>query len=460
MPPGRHQPAVLGDDGQAHTRLGPPDAHLRVLVRVAEPGAASDPRLGARVAHGQRRADARPGLADQRGGGRSPAHDDGPYRREVGGVEGRVTQHQGDLGRHAAEGRDLKLGHHAQRVGRPPRSLREVLGAALLEVAGQLRRRAKVRQRGAGHGMAAATPLSPTSHWVMKAIWRPQKTAPFGVPVVPDVKTMAIGRSASLSSGRGRAPGRRRPSSTPPGGRRLHEDGGEPPVRVGRRQLLRGDDDEGLAAREHRGAFGLHQLGVHRRGHGAELGRGDVGDEVLGNRGEQQADDVTLPHAQLGQAHRRLVGHGVELLVAEGQPFVGDEGRRRPEALGRFGRGLGQHASRSLTPGAGRGRARPRCCAGSPTSRRRSCRRRNAGTALPRRRRRTRSWRSTPRGRARGGSGPTGQSVRPGPVEVEALEPQGLGRQRSARCSASLLKSFRTRCSGGISPRVALAKPR
>ena len=40
---------------------------------------------------------------------------------------------------------------------------------------------------------------SPTSHRVMNPIWRPQNTAPFGVPVVPEVNTTAIGRSASLS---------------------------------------------------------------------------------------------------------------------------------------------------------------------------------------------------------------------------------------------------------------------
>ena len=58
---------------------------------------------------------------------------------------------------------------------------------------------------------------SPTSHSVMKPIWRPQNTAPLGVPVVPDVNTMAMGRSSSLTSGAGRAPRRRSPSSTASG---------------------------------------------------------------------------------------------------------------------------------------------------------------------------------------------------------------------------------------------------
>ena len=59
---------------------------------------------------------------------------------------------------------------------------------------------------------------SPTSHWVMKPIWRPQNTAPFGVPVVPDVKTMAMGRSCVGSpAGPGARPGGAGPRARRPG---------------------------------------------------------------------------------------------------------------------------------------------------------------------------------------------------------------------------------------------------
>ena len=204
---------------------------------------------------------------------------------------------------------------------------------------------------------------------------------------------------------------------------------------------------------------------------------------MLGDRGQQEPDDVPLPHAQLGQPHRSLVGQGVELRVAQRQPLVGDEGRGRPEAAGRLGRGLGQHANRPtadddrrgpgadarrhglrhgrVTRGAGRARARPRCCAGSPTCRRRWCRRTSAGTAPPRRRRRRSPSRS--RRHRSGSKRARSHSVNrlgPGPSRSRPSRPSASCASRQARCSASLLKSLSTRCSGDISPRVALAKPR
>ena len=91
---------------------------------------------------------------------------------------------------------------------------------------------------------------SPTSHWVMKPIWRPQNTAPFGVPVVPDVKTMAMGRSSSGASGAGRPPGRRRPSSTAPGiGGGLHEHRRDAPASAAGASCSVVTTTSGLAAR-------------------------------------------------------------------------------------------------------------------------------------------------------------------------------------------------------------------
>ena len=54
----------------------------------------------------------------------------------------------------------------------------------------------------------------PVSVWVMNASWRLQYTAPFGRPVVPEVKMIATGRSGSSASGGGAAPRTRNPWST------------------------------------------------------------------------------------------------------------------------------------------------------------------------------------------------------------------------------------------------------
>ena len=60
---------------------------------------------------------------------------------------------------------------------------------------------------------------SPPSARLTAASWRPAKTAPLGVPVVPDVNTMVTGRSGSAGSDGGAWPGTRSPESTDPGAR-------------------------------------------------------------------------------------------------------------------------------------------------------------------------------------------------------------------------------------------------
>ena len=63
-------------------------------------------------------------------------------------------------------------------------------------------------------GAAASAQTWPVSTPQMNSIWRPQNTAPFGRPVVPEVKTIATGRSGSSASGGG-VPSTRIPRSAP-----------------------------------------------------------------------------------------------------------------------------------------------------------------------------------------------------------------------------------------------------
>ena len=285
-------------------------------------------------------------------------------------------QHERHLRRHAAERGDLELGHHAQGVGGAPRASRQVLGAPSLQVARQLGGGAQMRQRRAGHGVPAAAPgladvalgdeaqLAPAEHGTLRRPRRPRREHDGDGTVVVGVEgRRALAAVAhTLEQGLGAA------------GHRLNEHRGARLVAPGRAQVLCRHQQARVGRPQHGATLGLHELGVDRSSNRPELGRGHVGHEVLGHRGQQQRHHVALPHAQLGQGHRHLVGRRVELFVSESQPFVGHEGRRGTEAARRLGRGLGEHAAEPTR--------RARDAAGSPAAGQRGSPSRRSATML------------------------------------------------------------------------------
>ena len=93
---------------------------------------------------------------------------------------------------------------------------------------------------------------------------------------------------------------------------------------------------DGLAARSTAARSACTNFGLTAAVMAAELGRRQVGDEVLRHRRQHQGHHVALGHPEFGQTDRRLVGQAIELARRTGQAFVGDEGGAVPESAGRL----------------------------------------------------------------------------------------------------------------------------
>ena len=128
----------------------------------------------------------------------------------------------------------------------------------------------------------------PVSVCVMNASCRLQYTAPFGNPVVPDVKMIATGRSGSSVRGGGAPPGHAQPVDH-------------------RARVV--DREHGLGEGQHGRPLGRREPVVHARGDRAELGdrastRAGTPDRA-GARGPPRCPRARPPGRARPRSHRR-----------------------------------------------------------------------------------------------------------------------------------------------------------
>ena len=177
----------------------------------------------------------------------------------------------------------------------------------------------------------------PVSVCVMNASCRLQYTAPFGSPVVPDVKMIATGRSgSSASAGGASAPAHAQVDRA---------------RRLGSSIVSFGAASSSTAARSR-----SREPVVDARGDRTELGRGAVGEEILGARREHEPDHVALAHAFAGQSDRDLVGDAIDVGVGERPAAFGHVGDTIAEASSGLGDGGGDHERSVQVVAARRGR--------------------------------------------------------------------------------------------------------
>ena len=251
-------------------------------------------------------------------------------------------EHQRQLGGDAGDAGHAFACDELQRIVGAPAGEDE-RGATAHQVAGQLGHEPQVRERGAGERAGAAAPAvtdvgrgdeRELAVGVQRALREP------GGARREDDRHRPVRIGREVGDGRALLQAEEHVVGVDPG---FHDDRRD---RGGRREPGGREHDGGPGDVEDRGALRRGELVVHAGRDGAELGRGEVCDQVLGSRRQHERDDVTGADAPTGEPGRDAVGQSVDVAVAERPAGRRDVGGSIAESAGRLAGHSGEHGGR------------------------------------------------------------------------------------------------------------------
>ena len=284
---------VVVDDLELDVDAGPPDRSRHHLRCVAGNRARRDRGLGARVADHDRAPEPRFHLAHEIGRHRRRARARDTQRRKIGRVEVGMIEHEPPLRRHSLPDRDPLARHQFDRLAGFPRCRRDHRRDDLLDLLPRARHVRHVRERKRREadveGLHPSRPRRPRRR--AKLSW--SKNAPFGIPVVPLVHTIATTSSGS-GTGRSRGPTRAYAAAH-------------------RTEIVGPHDHSRGGALENALDFARPEARVDARRDRAQAHHSLVTDGVVERRREDQRDDVAAADAGRREVRGEAVGRPIPL---------------------------------------------------------------------------------------------------------------------------------------------------